>query len=157
MLKDLSRIIALLVGSLALAVLMNGFHPMGLPVWLSEVKEPGIPVWVGKKLQTTDIQTAFSKTSNGEGILVDVRNKEDYQKEHALGALNLPYYGFSEYYSDFAKRIAKKEAIFIYCYHWRCDWDSWVAKRLITSGFSNLTLIEEGFEGWKKLNLPTAK
>ncbi|MDI6795257.1 MAG: hypothetical protein QME81_20745, partial [bacterium] len=85
--QDLFRIVSLLVISLALAILINGFHPMGLPIWLNEVKEPAMPVWVWKRLQTVDAQTAFCKVSNECGLLVDVRNKEDYQKEHAQGAL----------------------------------------------------------------------
>ncbi|MFH0775099.1 MAG: rhodanese-like domain-containing protein [bacterium] len=155
MIQDLFRIISLLVASLVLGILVNGFHPMGLPVWLTEVKEPAMPVWVWKGLETKDAPAAFCKVSNGEGILVDVRNKEDYRKGHARDALNLPYYGFSEHYPAFAKRVAKKEHLFIYCYHSKCVLDIWVAKRLLTSGFSNLTIIEEGFEGWKRLKLAT--
>ncbi|MEK9149650.1 MAG: rhodanese-like domain-containing protein [Candidatus Desantisbacteria bacterium] len=155
--QDLFRIVSLSVVSLALAILINGFHPMGLPIWLNEVKEPAMPVWVWKRLQTTDAQTALCKVSNECGLLVDVRNKEDYQKEHAQDSLNLPYYGFSEHYLGFAKKVAKKEHLFIYCYHSDCNLDTWVAKRLLISGFSNLTIIEEGFEGWKRLNLPTIK
>jgi rhodanese-related sulfurtransferase len=155
--QDLFRIIFLLVVSLVLGIFVNGFHPMGLPFWLSEVKEPAMPAWLWKRLQTIDAETAFYKVSNEGGILVDVRNKEAFQKERAVSALNLPYYGFSEHYSGFAKNVPKDKALFLYCYHSECDLDIWVAKRLLTSGFSNLTIIEGGFEGWKKLNLPITK
>ena len=155
--QDLFRIISLLIVSLVLGIFVNGFHPMGLPFWLSEVKEPAMPTWVWKRLQTLDEKTAFYKVSNEGGILVDVRNREDYQKGHAEGALNLPYYGFSNHYSKFAKRVTKKEAIFLYCYHSECNLDIWVAKRLLACGFSNLTIIEKGFEGWKEANLPITK
>jgi rhodanese-related sulfurtransferase len=145
-----------LVVSLVLGVFVQVFHPMGLPFWLNEVKEPAMPAWAWNRLQTMDAETAFYKVSN-ECILVDVRNKEAFQKEHAVSAINLPYYGFSDHYSEFAKNVAKKEAIFLYCYHSECFLDSWVAKRLLALGFSNLTIIEGGFESWKELNLPTTK
>lgn len=155
MLQDFWRIIFLLVASLILGLAVNLFHPMRLPIWLREVKEPAIPVWVSKRLRTTDAKNAFLESSEGQAVLVDVRNKEDYQKEHIQGAINLPYYGFQRHYPEFAEKISKKAHLFIYCYHSECDIDSWVAKRLLILGFSNLTLVEEGFLGLKEQGLPT--
>lgn len=156
--QGLVQIMFLLVTSLVLAIIMNTIHPMGLPIRLADVKTPGIPTWVWNQLHITDAQTAFEEVSNGRGILVDVRDRNDYQKEHAQGAISLPYHGFEGYYPDFVKNISKEEHLFLYCYgSIHCVLSSRVAKRLLVFGFKNLTTITRGFGAWKESNLPIDK
>ena len=154
---DLVRIMILLLSSLVLAIIVNTLHPMGLPLLLTEVKRPGIPTWVWNQLRYTGVQTAFQEVSTGGGILVDVRDRDDYQKGQAQGAINLPYHGFEEAYPAFANKVSKKEHLFLYCYGTQCGLSARVAKRLLVLGFKNLTIIEHGFEAWKKSDLPIDK
>jgi rhodanese-related sulfurtransferase len=154
---DLVRIMILLLSSLVLAIIVNTLHPMGLPLLLTEVKRPGIPTWVWNQLRYTDVQTAFQEVSTGGGILVDVRDRDDYQEGQARGAINLPYHGFEEAYPAFANKVSKKEHLFLYCYGTQCGLSARVAKRLLVLGFKNLTIIEHGFEAWKKSDLPIDK
>lgn len=156
--QDLFRIMFLMFTSLVLGIIVNSIHPMGLPIRLSKVKTPGIPTWVWNQLHITDAQTAFEEVSAGQGLLVDVRDRKDYQKGYAQGAINLPYHEFEEYYPAFAKRVSKEEHLFIYCYgSIECVLSSRVAKRLLVYGFKNLTTIKQGFAAWKKSNLPIDK
>ena len=152
--QDLVRLMTLLLSSLVLAIIVNMMHPMGLPLRLTKVNRPGIPTWIWNQLRYTDVQTAFQEVSTGNGILVDVRDKNDYQKGYARGAINLPYHGFEEAYPAFANKVSKKEQLFLYCYGTECGLSARVAKRLVVLGFENLTIIKQGFEAWKKSNLP---
>jgi rhodanese-related sulfurtransferase len=154
--QDFVKIILILVTSLILAIVVNAIHPMGLPIRLNKVKNPGMPEWVWNKLKSIDVKTAFDEISNGRGILVDVRMEKDYKNEHVQGAINLPYYEFEKFYPDFVKKVSKEEPLYLYCYGGvNCVLSSRVAKRLLVLGYKDLTTIRQGFSAWKKLNLPT--
>jgi rhodanese-related sulfurtransferase len=155
--QDLVRLMVLLLSSLVLAIIMNMMHPMGLPLLLTEVDRPGIPRWIWKQFRYADVRSGFDKVSTGPGTLVDVRDRDDYRKSHAAGAINLPYHGFEEHFSAFAKKVSNKEPLFIYCYGTQCGLSARVAKRLLVLGFENLTIIKQGFKGWEKSNLPIEK
>lgn len=154
LIKDLVKILLVLLASLVLAIIINSFHPMKLPLWLGEVKRPGIPKEIWKKINFTNAKDAF-EISNSSGVtLLDVRNREDYLKNRIPNAINLPYHGFEKFYQFFADKVSKDRQILIYCYSRQCGLSARVAKRLIVLGFTNLTVIQGGIEAWKKANLP---
>jgi rhodanese-related sulfurtransferase len=152
--QDFGRLIILLSSSLVLAIIVNTVHPMGLPLLLSKVKRPGIPTWIWNQLRYSDARSAFQEVSTGNGILVDVRDRNDYYKSHVVGAINLPYHGFEENYPAFTNKVSKEENLFLYCYGTECGLSARVAKRLLILGFKNLTIIRQGFEGFKEADLP---
>lgn len=157
LMQDLVRIMILLLFSLVLAIIVNTMHPMGLPLLPTEVKRPGIPRWIWKQFRFTNARDAYDKVLTGHGILVDVRDRDDYHKAHAVGAINLPYHEFENVYPNFAKEVSKQQHIFIYCYGTECGLSARVAKRLLVLGLKNLTIVKQGFEAWKKSNLPIDK
>jgi len=156
--QDLVRIMFLLFISLILAIIVNKIHPMGLPIRLTKIKSPGIPIWVWNQLHFTDAQTAFEEVSIGNGILVDVRDMSDYQEGYAQGAISLPYRGFTDYYPAFTNKVSKEDRLFIYCYGSRYSVINILsAKRLLVLGFKNLTIIKGGFMAWVTSGLPIDK
>jgi rhodanese-related sulfurtransferase len=155
--KSLIRIMIVLLGSLVLAIIINAFHPMRLPLRLAGVKRPGIPKHIWNELRFTNARDAYNKVLAENRILIDVRDRDDFHKAHAIGAINLPYHGFEEYFPAFAKKVSNEEPLFIYCYGTQCGLSARVAKRLLVLGFKDLTIIRHGFEAWKKSNLPIDK
>jgi len=154
--RDFVKIILILVTSLILAIVVNAIHPMGLPLRLNKVKNPGMPEWVWNKLKSTDVKTAFNEISNGRGVVVDVREEKDYKKEYAQGSISLPYYEFEKFYPEFVKKVSKEEPLYLYCYGiTNCILSYRVAKRLFVLGYKDITIIKQGFSAWKKLNIST--
>jgi len=154
LIKDLPKILLVLLASLVLAIIINSFHPMKLPLWLGEVNRPGIPKEIWKKIDYTNAKDAF-ETSKAYGvILLDVRDRKDYLKNRIPNAINLPYHGFENFYQFFDDKVSKNSQILVYCYGTQCGLSARVAKRLIVLGFTNLTVIKGGIEAWKKANLP---
>ncbi len=47
-------------------------------------------------------------------LIIDLREKEDFEKKHANGAINLPPANFSENFSNM--QIPKDTDIMLYCY-----------------------------------------
>ncbi|PIU66453.1 MAG: hypothetical protein COS84_05705 [Armatimonadetes bacterium CG07_land_8_20_14_0_80_40_9] len=154
LIKDLAKILLVLLASLVLAIIINLFHPMKLPLWLGEVNRPGIPKEIWEKIDFTNAKDAFERSKAPGVILLDVRDKKDYLKNRIPNAINLPYYEFERFYRFFADKVPKDRQILIYCYGTQCGLSARVAKRLIVLGFTNLTVIQGGIKAWKKVNLP---
>lgn len=45
---------------------------------------------------------------NNEYIIIDVRTKEEYDKDHIIGAINIPY-------TEIKGEMDKEKTIFVYC------------------------------------------
>lgn len=82
--------------------------------------------------------------------LVDVRGKEDYDKEHIRGAMSLPLDDL-----DKAKSLFKPdELIIVYCDSFVCSASSSAAKMLAGMGFHNVRDYKGGVREWKMGGLP---
>ncbi|MGB0851355.1 MAG: rhodanese-like domain-containing protein, partial [Bacteroidia bacterium] len=79
-----------------------------------------------------------------EGIMVDVRNQEEYDEGHLEGALNIDLMTqrFIEYFSE----LEKNTQLFIYC---STGSRSKVAVKVLKEmGFQNLYNLENGIREW---------
>lgn len=81
-------------------------------------------------------------------ILIDVRVKKEYRKEHIRGAINLP--GFDQL-NQFADTLDTETPLYIYCDTYTRS--ETVAEHLIERGFTNLSLLQDGINGWKRNGL----
>jgi rhodanese-related sulfurtransferase len=91
-------------------------------------------------------------TGGGEPlVLLDVRSKEDYTKEHIKGARSLPLDEL-----DRAKQLFKpSDALIVYCDSFVCSASSSAAKILSRMGFANVRDFKGGLREWKMNDLPT--
>lgn len=80
--------------------------------------------------------------------IVDVRAREDYEKEHIPGAMNLP----KDQWDTFAG-LSREVTNAIYCYSEECHLAAAAAMKFSEHGFPVMEL-EGGFDGWKQYNLP---
>jgi rhodanese-related sulfurtransferase len=138
----------------AFALLVNVFHPMGLPVWAGPVKPPGMPQWILTRLQRIDVRGGYQRATAAGALLVDVRDEKDFREGHAPGAIPLPYHGFGRAYPEFARRVGKGSELLLYCYGTGCNLGARVGKRLIVRGFQHVTILQGGFQAWKRAGLP---
>ena len=153
--RDCRRITVLLVAALALALGLNALHPAGLPLVLSAVRRPGVPARIWKKLRFTDAKSA-SRTVSGDSnaVLVDVRDRKDYEVSHAAGAISLPYRRFDRSLPEFTARVSPGKRVLLYCYGTQCGLSVRVASRLVRRGYADVVIVKKGFEAWKAARLP---
>jgi len=149
------RLVILFLSSVLVTIVINSFHPSKLPLILAEDSRPGIREgsWQ-EKIRYIDVQHMASEISSGVVVIIDLRESEEFDNLHAKGALNLPYYEFEELYPDFVDRVSTDKSIFIFCEGMLCGLSTRVAKELLDAGFSNLSIVKQGFEGWEKNQLP---
>jgi rhodanese-related sulfurtransferase len=154
-LKNARRLVIIVFVSLLFGLGFNIYHPLGLPLTLSEVQRPGIPVWIWKRLRFVDAMEAYTTLqANREVILIDVRDRKDYEKSHPKGALSFPYRGFDRSFPEFSVRVPSDRVVLLLCYGTDCALSPRVGSRLVQRGYTNVAVIKKGFEAWEKADLP---
>jgi rhodanese-related sulfurtransferase len=81
--------------------------------------------------------------------IIDVRAKEDFEKEHIPGAKNLP----EDEWLSF-RGLEKDRLNILYCYSAVCHLGARAAVRFAAAGYPVME-IDGGFEGWKENDLET--
>ena len=90
-----------------------------------------------------------SMIERGDTInIIDVRDREEYRKNHIPGAINLP----KEKWSTFAG-LSRDRTTVVYCYDQQCHLAASAARLFAENGFPVIEL-EGGFEAWKQHKLP---
>ena len=84
------RILTIFISSIIFTMTVNAFLPSRLPLLITDGKRPGIPVGSWNELRYIDARKAYEMVSTGQGILIDIRVGEDYDKSHPSGAINVP-------------------------------------------------------------------
>jgi rhodanese-related sulfurtransferase len=152
-LRELPRIAAIATGALVLAIAGNTMHPMNLPLLVTK-GQPGVPNWVFERLKQVDTQGAMGLVNDPEVLVIDTRDEPDFRKQHIPGAVSLPYHEFNQRYPHFAESVSKARPLLLYCYGTGCGLAARVGKRLITRGYTDVTILRGGIEAWKAGNLP---
>ena len=95
---------------------------------------------------------AAAEQQKGGALLVDVRESEEFAKEHALGAIHLSRgtieLTIEQHASDMATPIV--------CYCGGGNRSALVADNLQKMGYTNVASLAGGFKSWKDEGLPTA-
>lgn len=89
-------------------------------------------------------------TENENAVILDVRTKEEFENEHAVGSLNVQP-------RDFAEDMDQKKAYLdtpIYLMCLTSQRAAMAAKPLKNLGFKNVNVIKGGIVRWKKQGLP---
>ena len=89
--------------------------------------------------------------NNSDSIIIDVRDKQEYESEHIKGAKNIPF-------EDVDKKIGglpKSRPILVYCQSGAKSIRA--IRKFEMAGFDQLYHIHEGLRGWKINDYPTVQ
>jgi phage shock protein E len=95
---------------------------------------------------------AAAEQQKSGALLVDVREAEEFAKEHALGAIHLSRGTIELKIEQHAPEMATP----IVCYCGGGNRSALVADNLQKMGYTNVTSLAGGFKSWKDERLPTA-
>jgi rhodanese-related sulfurtransferase len=99
-------------------------------------------------------QDAIMMINKQNAIIVDVRSVEEYKKGHIVNAKNMPVSQIDK--GNFAEIEKHKETpIIVACASG--DRSSGAAGKLTKAGFTQVTSLLSGMNGWSGANLPTTK
>ncbi len=96
-------------------------------------------------------QQAYALIKKENPLLIDVRSREEYNAEHIVGALSYPFRAIQS--TTNYPFVDKNRAMLLYCgcpHHL----SGMSADILIKRGYKNVKVIDEGYWGWKAMNLP---
>ncbi len=83
-------------------------------------------------------------------VIVDVRSRGEFERDHIPGALSLPLFSVSSGLN--AAGMSKKEPIVLYCEHGPRA--SLAALSLSLSGYEKIYSLEGHMRGWRKAEFP---
>ena len=107
------------------------------------------------KTKITEISPteAAAKSESGEAVIVDVREKDEWDEEHIPDALHMSR-GTIEL--DIEEEVADKNAMIV-CHCGGGGRSALAAESLQKIGYRNVHSMAGGFKAWKAAGLPTAK
>ena len=106
-----------------------------------------------KKITEISPQDAAAKSNSGEAVIVDVREKDEWEKEHIPGAIHLSR-GTIEL--DIEDKAPDSNAMII-CHCGGGGRSSLAAESLQKMGYKNVRSMAGGFKAWKAAGLPSTK
>ncbi|MBO0477100.1 rhodanese-like domain-containing protein [Vagococcus sp. DIV0080] len=77
--------------------------------------------------------------------IIDVREKEDFNRGHILGARSVPY-TISKAHKEYLTAIRKDKPI--YLYDNKQTMAIYMARMLKKQGFTDIYILKEGYSGW---------
>lgn len=101
-----------------------------------------------KKIGTEELQ---QKLESDNIRLVEVLDREEYEKVHIKGAVHIP---MNKIVTEARNRFGKEDEIVVYCSDENCSASPTAAKKLIHSGFENVYHYKGGKKAWQKASLP---
>jgi rhodanese-related sulfurtransferase len=94
---------------------------------------------------------AKRRLDEGSAILIDIRDPNEYAREHILGARLVPLAGVDVH--DFDREKASGKAAIFHCQTGRRTAAN--AARLIATGFGEVYVLDGGLNGWREAGLPS--
>src|SRR5216110_2020620 len=104
-----------------------------------------------KNITEISPQDAAAKSNSGEAVIVDVREKDEWEKEHIPGAIHLSR-GTIEL--DIEEKVPDTNAMII-CHCGGGGRSALAAESLQKMGYKNVRSMAGGFKAWKAVGSPT--
>ena len=108
---------------------------------------------VKKKITEISPQDAVAKSKTGEAVIVDVRDKDEWDEEHIPGAIHMSR-GTIEL--DIEEKVPDPNALII-CHCGGGGRSALAAESLQKMGYKNIRSMAAGLKAWKAAGLPTAR
>jgi len=105
---------------------------------------------MASKFEEVDYRRVLELLKQG-GVIIDVRERGSYAKEHIKGAINIPA-------SEIEKRVGEipvDRPVIVYCTNYSCTASLVAARKLTELGRENVYRFVGGLLEWKTAGLPT--
>lgn len=146
--------------SIVTAFAVNYFSPFGIALIGQWDAAQGIVTAFAKNdnssadLEIGDLKLAKEMYDSGSFLFVDARSRDDFEAGHIKGAISLPIAQFDESVLDFLDQYAPETAIVTYCSGRDCEDSHQLAQLLLDLGYIQLSVLIDGYPGWKAEGYP---
>jgi rhodanese-related sulfurtransferase len=156
----LKRALLLLVLAVSVALVVNLFSPAGIALIGQWDQDKGAISAHAKdeihdsRFVIDNIEIAKLSYDSGETLFVDARSNDDYNEGHIKGAISLPIGEFDVKVENLINRYLLDQSIVTYCSGRTCEDSHRLAQKLIDFGYESVSIMIDGFPGWKENGYP---
>jgi len=160
MIPILKQALLLLVLAISIALVVNQFSPVGIALIGQWDQDKGVISAHAKdeihdsRLVIDNIKIAKLSYDGGKTLFVDARSNDDYNEGHIKGAISLPVGEFDERVGNLLDDYSPDQSIITYCSGRTCEDSHRLAQMLIDLGYENVSIMIDGFPGWKENGYP---
>jgi len=160
MIPILKQALLLLVLAVGIAFAVNQFSPVGIALIGQWDQDKGVISAHAKdeihdsRLVIDNIKIAKLSYDGGKTLFVDARSNDDYNEGHIKGAITLPVGEFDERVGNLLDNYSPDQSIITYCSGRTCEDSHRLAQMLIDLGYENVSIMIDGFPGWKENGYP---
>ena len=150
----------MLVLAISIALVVNQFSPVGIALIGQWDQDKGVISAHAKdeihdsRLVIDNIKIAKLSYDGGKTLFVDARSNDDYNEGHIKGAITLPVGEFDERVGNLLDNYSPDQSIITYCSGRTCEDSHRLAQMLIDLGYENVSIMIDGFPGWKENGYP---
>lgn len=117
--------------------------------------QAGEPEWAKRNYLEVDLAVAKAAQEKNSAFLIDARPFPKYMQETIPGSISIPDTQVDELKGRFP--VNHMEKIITFCGGYKCVKSHIVAKKLISMGYSNVSVFAGGVPQWKEAGLSTTK
>lgn len=117
--------------------------------------QAGEPEWTKRNYNEVDLAVIKSAQANNSAVLIDARPYPKYLQETIPGSIAIPDTQLDELKGRFP--VNHMEKVITFCGGYKCVKSHNVAKKLISMGYSNVSVFAGGVPAWKSAGLATTK
>jgi rhodanese-related sulfurtransferase len=140
----------IVVLGIALGLVGNLASPRGLPL-----------ITPAKAVASTDGSITLAQANElwlgGVALFLDAREPDDYAAGHIGNALSLPAQSFEQRFGAIAPMLTPESRLVLYCDGEECELSHRLQASLRQLGYTNTTLLANGWTVWRQAGLPTAQ
>ncbi len=160
MIPILKQALLLLVLAVSIALVVNQFSPVGIALigqWDQDkrvISAQAKDEIHDSRLVIDNIKIAKLSYDGDKTLFVDARSNDDYNEGHIKGAISLPVGEFDERVGNLLDYYSPDQSIITYCSGRTCEDSHRLAQMLIDLGYENVSIMIDGFPGWKENGYP---
>jgi len=136
-----------------LALLVNQVRSDSIPLPGDWSPEARVTLKFGKNI-LIPLDEARSEFLSGAAVFIDARPQDLYGEGHIQGALNLPLSDFDQLADKVVLDFPEDTSFVVYCDGEDCALAAEVALKLKEIGFENVRVLHDGWNVWRKHQLP---
>ena len=150
----------LFVLAVVVALVANRFSPMSIALIGQWDQDEGVISANAKDefhdnfVEIDNIEIAKSIYDDEKVYFVDARSSDAYRAGHVKGAVSLPVGEFDAMVENFLNRHPPERPIITYCSGRTCEDSHRLAQMLFNFGYENVSIMIDGFPGWKENGYP---
>lgn len=100
------------------------------------------------------LEDAYDLFLRGDAIFIDARDPVEYEDEHIMGAVNLPFDWWDDYWDEVRPLLDPEKEIVAYCGGQDCELSLFLARDLKRQGFAKSYVFFGGWQKWIEAGLP---